>query len=263
MTEEYNEFIDYERLEREAEEKKELWRKSRIGKFTGSRIKELMNCSKDGSKLSWIDINKTFCFGEKAIKYIHKTMMERLTGIESMEVTSRQMQHGKDMEPVFVEQLELDSIFVNAKEFDLLKDSPEVEYLGATPDRYAFSPKHKKNVVAETKCCVSWEGTGWFNRIGTTFDEKHQDFWQVQAEMECTETDLCLYCVAMPMQTEKYEVVEVERSDIHIKAMRNRVRIANRAIELCTESSDFSVQSLRSNLESVINEVSSSSVHNT
>jgi hypothetical protein len=63
------------------------------------------------------------------------------------------------------------------------------------------------------------------------FNEKHQDWWQWMTEMHVLGVDGLVFIVAYPMQAEQFEVVEVGFSKPHIEALKQRIVIANHAIE--------------------------------
>ena len=83
----------------------EEWLEKRKGRFTGSKIKDLMSSGRSSSKMQWGRIEKTVDFGAKAERYIYQVGKERLTGLRGMNISSKQMQHGTDSEPLLIEQL--------------------------------------------------------------------------------------------------------------------------------------------------------------
>ena len=83
-------------------------------------------------------------------------------------------------------------------------------------------------MALETKCCVSW--AGHFKRMYDKVDEKHDDFWQFQAEMVALDVTKLLYVVASPMTVESYDVQVIDASPIHQLAMLQRIEIADKAI---------------------------------
>lgn len=205
----------------------EEWLEKRKGRFTGSRIKDLMGCGRSTSKMIWGKIEKTVDFGSASEKYIYNVGKERLTGLRSMSASSKQMQHGTDSEPLLIEQLIKDGVITDFEELGF-EHFGEYKNGGASVDGVCTYKGDR--VALELKCCVSWDGH--FNRMYQQVHEKHNDFWQHQSEMLATGTKKCLYVVAAPMQVEQYDIQVVMASEIHQKAMLDRCKIADRAIEL-------------------------------
>jgi hypothetical protein len=205
----------------------EEWLEKRKGRFTGSQISKLMSCGRSTSKMAWGRIEKTVDFGSTAEKYIYNVGKERKTGLRSMNASSKQMQHGTESEPLLIEQLEKDGVITDFEElgFEYFGD---YENGGASVD--GVCNYLKERIALELKCCASWDGH--FKRMYQQVHEKHDDFWQHQAEMLSTDTKKCLYVVAAPMQVEIYDTQIVKASEIHQKAMLDRCKIADRAIEL-------------------------------
>lgn len=225
--ENYNPFLAEDTEEKNEED---IWLEKRRGYFTGSRNSDLMSCNKEASRLSWDDPKKIVGFGTKAIPYIFSRMMERRTGLMSMKSSSKQMDHGKEYEPLFIDRLIEDGVISNYEECDFI-NSLDIQYLGATPDGSCIVDSDFAGL--EIKCPVSWEGTGFFNRVATPMSEKHQDFWQLTTEAHVLGVNKVVFAVAMPMQVDEYDIVNFELSEVHEKALIARVKIANRAIEIC------------------------------
>jgi len=214
------------------------WFEKRRGRFTGSKIKDLMSSGRSTGKKSWTEgKEKLFDFGKPAEKYIYAVGKERTTGRLSMEVTSKQMDYGKEHEPLLIKKLLEDGVITDFVGLDF-EQFPSYENAGASIDGIAITGpnaiKHKiqegLKVGLEIKCPVSWDGH--YNRMYEEIHEKHDDFWQFQAEMLATETNLLLYVVALPMTVEEYDVEITAASKIHQKAMLDRCKIADKAISL-------------------------------
>jgi len=205
----------------------EEWLEKRKGRFTGSKIKDLMNCGRSTSKMQWGRIEKTVDFGATAEKYIYNVGKERLTGLRSMSASSKAMQHGTDSEPLLIQQLINDGVI---KDFEELGFEHFGDYKNGGASGDGICTYKDERMTMEMKCCVSWDGH--FSRMYHEVHEKHGDFWQFQAEMKSAGLKKCLYVVAAPMQVEQYDTQIIKASEIHQKAMMDRCRIADRAIEL-------------------------------
>lgn len=210
----------------------EEWLEKRKGRFTGSRIKDLMTCGRSSSKMQWGRIEKTVDFSTTAEKYIYNVGKERLTGLRSMNISSKQMNHGTDHEPLLIEQLIKDGVITDFQELGF-EHFGDYKNAGASVDGAATYKGER--VALELKCCVSWDGH--YKRMYHQVHEKHDDFWQHQSEMIATNTSKTLYVVAAPMQVEIYDTQIVNASEIHQKCIIDRCMIADRAIELWNEHS--------------------------
>jgi len=202
----------------------EEWLKARSGNFTGSKIKDLMNCGRSTAKLPWGTVEKLVDFGVTAERYVYAVGKERTTGHMSQNVTSQELRHGITNEPLLIQKM-LDQGIISdytPSSFEKFEGCNG----GASPDGKAIYKGQK--VGLETKCCVSW--AGHYNRMYNKVDQKHDDFWQFQAEMFALGVDKLLYVVASPMTIEDYEVQVIDASSIHQKAMVQRIEIADSAI---------------------------------
>ncbi|MGB0881875.1 MAG: YqaJ viral recombinase family protein [Vicingaceae bacterium] len=217
-----NQDKENERLQRTEE-----WFEARKGRYTGSRIKYLMGCGRSTSKLPWGSLEKTFDFGALAERYIYNVGKERITGLRSMEISSKQMEWGKQHEDLLVERLIKDGLITDFKElgFEIYSGYKNI---GASADGEA---NYKNEVVGiELKCCVSWDGN--YNRMYEKVHEKHNDFWQFQTEMLSTGRKKILYVVTHPLTVDSYDYDIVCASEIHQKEMVRRAKIADKAISL-------------------------------
>lgn len=215
-----------------AEEKTSLqrtddWLEERRGRFTGSRIDDLMKCGKSTAKMRWGAIEKTIDFGSTAEKYIYQVGKERKTGLLGMNVSSKQMEHGTNSEPKLIDQLLKDGVITDFIEKGFEKFAG-YDNGGASVD--GICTYKNEQVGLELKCTVSWDGH--FGRMYEAVHEKHDDFWQMQSEMLATGVKKILYVVAMPMQVEKYDVRIVNASPTHQKEILRRCMIADVAIDL-------------------------------
>lgn len=200
------------------------WLEARRGNFTGSRMGLLMGCGRSTSKLLWGSVDKLIDFSVTAEKYIYNVGKERTTGLLSQHITSKQMNHGKIYEPLLIQKLLDENIITSFKEsgFEKLENHNG----GASPDGKIIYQGEEMGL--ETKCCVSWDGH--FKRMYDKVHDKHDDFWQFQAEMLSLKVDKLLYVVAAPMTIQQYDIQVIEASKTHQKAMVNRIVIADKAI---------------------------------
>lgn len=220
--------------ENESLQRTEDWLEARAGNFTGSNFKKLMNCGRSTSKMPWGSLEKLVDFGVTAEKYLYSVGMERTTGHRSMSASSRQMEHGKENEPLLIQKLIDDGVIYEFEELGFEKFA-KCETGGASVDGVArlgkkFGDLAGKKVAMELKCCVSWDGH--YARMYEKVHDKHDDFWQFQAEMLAVNLDTCLYVVTLPMTIEKYDTQLIKASPIHQAEMVKRCQIGDAAIKL-------------------------------
>ena len=203
------------------------WFEKRRGRFTGSKIKDLMGCGTATARRGWSAPEKLYDFGASAEKYIYNVGKERITGLLSMEISAKQMEWGKENESVLIQQLLDDGVITDFEELGF-ETFPNYENGGASADGRCMYKGER--VGLEIKCCTSWDGH--YARMYEPVHEKHNDFWQHQAEMFAMSVDKILYVVAAPMQTKIYDVQIVEASKLHQRVMLERCKIADKAISL-------------------------------
>lgn len=154
-------------------DKREIWQKQRLGKFTASNIYKLMTYE-DKNELS-----------KGAITYIEDVCLEILTNGESKEeFISPAMQRGNDKELEAVamfESLTGLNCFATGEEQEFIEVN---EHFGGTPDGL-----FGKDGIIEVKCPKS--KTHFFNlkNLKTVADlKKHypEYYWQIQANLYAT-----------------------------------------------------------------------------
>lgn len=222
-----------------AEQRSLNWFKKRIGKFTGSGIKELMKCDKSGAKIPWGEPEKVTDLGEPAINYIYSKAMERKVGFAIKTGQSTDMKYGAKVENAIIDKYLKNNKHLEFKEQGFI----EIEkYLGVSPDGLFIEKNKNKRFAVEIKAPSSWGGL--YKRTEILIDEKHIDFWQFQTEMMGLKADKLISLVAMPVAdnwlvvndieeiniTELF-VNEVKASPIHQKAIRQRALLGDKIIK--------------------------------
>lgn len=209
----------------------QLWLIKRLGHFSGSKMSDLMKTSRKTAKnADWSDPEKIADFSDskESKAYCFSRLMERLTKLSDQQISARQLEHGKDTEPLLIDQILKDGLILEYQKCDF-KKSDNIDWFGATPDGLVRLANGDLAGL-ETKCCVSW--SGFFDRRIPEVDVKHKDFWQFQSEMHVLGVDKLLYVVAMPMQHERYSNKIIEASEVHQNAMVQRVEMVNSAIDI-------------------------------
>ena len=195
------------------------WKMQRLGRWTGSQLKNLMTCSAAGGKLSWNDIDKVFLLGTGALKYIYENSMERKTGryIETGDGT-KQMRYGTKVEPLIAKatKAELKKMGVKGKMKDVgFKVFPTIENAGVSSDAILIDKETKETTASvEMKACCSW--SSHYDRTFDFMDEKGIDFWQTQGQMIAWGVDITYYVVAQPpSDISKYLYYEGDIMDLY------------------------------------------------
>ena len=210
------------------------WHRLRIGSFTGSKIGDLM---KSGRK-------KEQVFGDTALSYIYKVAAERMLNpiflnddelfgqyIEQQQVYSKAIIWGQEQEE-------------NAKDL-LIKKNPEWEladvsscahdiipHFAASPDAIIYD--RKKLMVGEIKCPNPNTFVRYLVEIKDAESLKKVQpdyFYQMQAEMACTNAESGIFVVYCPWLVKPIHIVPIERDEEAIKAIEERVVKANEIVE--------------------------------
>ena len=210
------------------------WHRLRIGSFTGSKIGDLM---KSGRKKEQI-------FGDTAMSYIFKVAAERMLNpvfvnddelfgqyIEQQQVYSKAIIWGQEQED-------------NAKDL-LMKKNPEWEladvssckhdtipHFAASPDAIIYD--RKKLMVAEIKCPSVHTFVRYLVEINDAESLKKVQpdyFYQMQAEMACTNAESGIFVAYCPWLVKPIHIVPIERDEEAIKAIEERVVKANEIVE--------------------------------
>ena len=210
------------------------WHRLRIGSFTGSKIGDLM---KSGRKKEQI-------FGDTAMSYIFKVAAERMLNpvfvnddelfgqyIEQQQVYSKAIIWGQEQED-------------NAKDL-LMKKNPEWEladvssckhdtipHFAASPDAIIYD--RKKLMIGEIKCPSVRTFVRYLVEINDAESLKKVQpdyFYQMQAEMACTNAESGIFVAYCPWLVKPIHIVPIERDEEAIKAIEERVVKANEIVE--------------------------------
>lgn len=206
------------------------WFRCRLGCFTGSKIGDLM---KSGRK-------KDQLFGETAMSYIYKVAAERMLNpifveddtvfgdyIEQQQVYSKAIAWGQEQES-------------NAKDL-LMRKYPEWEiaevssckhdtipHFAASPDAVVYD--RKKLMIVEIKCPNPNTYVKYLTEIKDNSSLKTVQpdyYYQMQAEMVCTDAECGLFVTYCPWLTTPLRIVHIERDGETIKEIEERVAKAN------------------------------------
>lgn len=196
------------------------WHKKRAGKFTGSRVKDLMTSGK-GNKI----------WGETSKKYIFEKHIERLTGraFGDPDMQTPAMKRGVELEPV-AKQVYFERHEIIIEECDFIP-SPCGRALGASPD----GENKEHSLSFEIKCRGAMSH---FSHGCEVIDESHPDFWQVQTEIHVTGSKKLIYINYNP-DYEPLDLIiqEVLPSPIHMNRLLERIDEAEKHLAVMKEMS--------------------------
>lgn len=210
------------------------WFRKRLGSFTGSKIGDLM---KSGKK-------KEQVFGDTALSYIYQIAAERMLNpvfvdddelfsdyVEQMQITSKAIRWGQEQED-------------NAKDL-LLRKNPgwelaevssckhdTIPYFAASPDAIIYD--REKMMIAEIKCPNPNTYIKYLSEIrdnDTLKAVKPEYYYQMQAEMDCTNAEGGVFVAYCPWLTNPIHIVPIARDEETIKAIEERVIKANEIVE--------------------------------
>ncbi len=215
------------------------WFNARKGRFTGSKMKELMSCGRSTSKMEWGRAEKLVDFGDAAKKYIYSKAKERQRDKIVKTASSSSMRYGTENEGAVVELLKVQ--FPDYK----FEDVGFIEFIegvaGSSPDGRVICSNGP--MALEVKCATDWGGV--YDRHEIALDQSNKDFWQMQAEMLSIKAYKLMYVVAEPSadifepDITDISVKYVDASPIHQKALIQRSMIGDHAIRLFLDGMNF------------------------
>lgn len=221
-------------IENEIEQRSLDWYRSRLGNITGSRVGDLM---KSGRK-------KDEVFGETAKSYLLQLAAERMMNpavvedddlfqqyVDAVNVSSKAMRFGTEQEE-FARQLFEKRAGVQVDEVSSCKHDT-LPHFAASPDGLIFYDMRPVACV-EIKCPKQEAFMRYSTQIKDATSLKEvmpQYYWQVQAEMECTGTDLCYFIAYSPWQVHPLHVCEILKNEADCETLRERVTLANKYIQ--------------------------------
>lgn len=222
----------------EQEQRTLEWHRARFGCFTGSKIADLMTTSRKKGEI----------WGATAMSYIYKVAAERdfdpflldddeffAQFIADNNPTSRAMEWGTEHENEAKECFrsnvcpDAEIVEVGSCKHD------KVEGFAASPDGLVYMRDGEEMKVLEIKCPNIDIFMRYRNEIHdaeTLKITKPAYYWQMQAEMACTGANGGYFVVYQPCLTHNLHYAEIERNEEDIKAMLERIELANKAIDV-------------------------------
>lgn len=205
------------------------WYRQRLGKFTGSRIGELMTKPRNGER-----------FSKTALRYIHEVFYERILDkrlitddslfaayLHRKEFSTPYMKRGQLWEPLarnlyaeVTKQVVIEMPCITHAQIPCLAASPD-GYICGDESRGVFETKSPKE--SNLPIYLSINDAKSLKKI------KARHYWQVLDEMACTGAawgDYAVYNPHLPLH-----IVRIERNEADINQMLETVAEANRYVE--------------------------------
>lgn len=210
------------------------WYRSRLGHFTGSRISDLL---KSGRK-------KEQVFGDTALSYIYKVAAERMINpafvndddvfldyLDQMQTSSKAIRWGQDHEEEakgIIKRLHPDWEIsdLSSCKHDTIK------FYAASPDGLIYD--RKEQMIVEVKCPNPDTHIKYVSCIkdnDTLKATKPEYYYQMQAEMDCTNTPKGMFVSYCPWLTHPIHIVPIARDEEAITLIQSRVKQANELVE--------------------------------
>ena len=209
------------------------WYAKKLGRFSGSKNKYLMTCTKNSAKYEWGRTEKLIDLGDAAKKYIFSKAKERQRGKFIQTVTTFEMKYGIAQEASVWEIL--------------LKKYPDIEKVGFVEFiegvAGASADGRGDDFGIEIKCVTDWGGL--YKRHIELFDQSNEDFWQIQSEMLALDVKRLLYVVAEPPSNIYDPVIKeisekwVYASPVHQQAIIHRCKIGDMIIKKFLSGVEF------------------------
>lgn len=209
------------------------WFRARLGYFTGSEISKLMQKSRD----------KNAVFGETAKSYIYQTASERLMNkdivnddemfqayIDATSVTSKAMRFGSENEDdarsFFAQKIN------SVVEEDGSVRHKRIDWFAASPDGIVNDDNGKHIVEIKTpkqetfiRYCCEIRDTESLKKC------KPEYYWQMQAEMMCTDATDGWFVTYCPFQQDPLYYVKIEAIPEDQRDLERRIRLANEEVD--------------------------------
>lgn len=189
------------------------WEMDRVGKFTSSKIGDLMTKGRGKDKY----------WGDTAMTYIYEKVAELMTGVPTYVRETAAMAWGTDHEEEAIN-------FYNAQAFNQIDHMGKTfikfnESCGGSPDGFI-----KDNWVAEIKCPYN-SGVHIKNFIRGEIDKKHM--YQCQANMLFSGRDYCMYISYDPRMKHdfmKMKCIPIKRDEDICNQILERIEEATKEI---------------------------------
>lgn len=215
------------------------WQRARLGKITGSKCGDLMVKGRAKDEI----------FGATAKDYLYELAGERSlnrTIVESDEmfsgwlsmtkdINSKAIRYGHENEAdarrFFADYMEVDVKEVISCPHDTLPN------FAASPDGIVVGWDGRPIAVVEIKSVFDKTFIKYRTEVKTAEDLKKVNstyYWQMQAEMMCTNLPLTYFVVYCPSQKKPMYIAEIPRVEEDCALLAERIRLANEYIDNLT-----------------------------
>ena len=209
------------------------WYRKRLGKFTGSRIGDLMKKSKTGNG-----------FSETAMSYIYQISGERMMNqsivndnyifadyISQTDISSKQMRWGTENEPDARSIYELKTgrriVEVGSCQH---KDIPN---FAASPDGFFYDEETGEKGIIEIKCVGVSTFAKYRDKIHdnkTLLATEPKYYWQIMAELMCVGAIWCDFVVYNPFLVPSEFIVRIYPDEKDFEYMAKRIAEAEEIV---------------------------------
>ena len=213
------------------------WFRARLGNVTGSKVSDIMTASRKKDEI----------FGDTAKTYLKTLAFERTINpevinddeafqeyLDEVNVTSKAMRIGTERED--------DAVACFTDSFDEQYEVTEVSsckhdtipYFAASPDRILKDKQTGEIGILEVKCPTGGVHIGYKSEVkdaASLKTAKKEYYWQMVAEMSCTEAKFGVFLSYNPYSSYPVHVVYIERNEEDIKQLEERVVLANQYVD--------------------------------
>ena len=214
------------------------WYRKRLGKFTGSRIGDLMKTTRGGNG-----------FGECAMSYIYQVAGERMLNpllfeddevfesyIYQTDISSKQMRWGTENEPDARNIYELKTGRRIVEVGACLH--PAISNFAASPDGYYYDEETGDKGIIEIKSV----GVPTFARYRhnihdneTLLSTEPKYYWQIMAELMCVGAIWCDFVVYNPFLVPSIFIVRIMPDEESFKQIAERIAEAEKILQSITK----------------------------
>ena len=211
------------------------WYKQRLGKFTSSKISDLMTSGKKKDEM-WGDTAKSYMESIAAERMLrddvkgNDDLFEKY--VEYMDGSSKYTEWGHLCEPKARKAFS-EAYGVEIYETDCI-DHPSIDFLAGSPDGIIEGDAGSVDAVIEIKCPKPDTFVKYASRVKTAEDlkkVKKEYYWQCINNMFVTGAKKCYFIVYCPWLQEKMYVIEIPADEDAFKQIEERVNAANEEVD--------------------------------
>lgn len=202
-----------------SEQRDEIWRDARCGKFTASEIWKLMTEPQSKAAKEAGEWSKT------AMTYINTKVAEELTGQIHQNSNAYPLVWGEEQEPLAKQVLE------NKTELKVTRCTfiPFTDHSGGSPDGLIG-----ENAILEIKCPYNSSNQIEYLQVKNVFDIKDiwpEYYWQCQMNMLFSKRTHCYFVTYDPRFTDEKHVLKVIEFEADAEDQNRCLKKIERAIE--------------------------------